>query len=184
MGTANLPQVVKLFVGLISGRPFLFEEAAKALLDLFGPIEIFSPFYPWNHTDYYQDELGGDLKRQFLFFQRSISPDLLSEIKEKTNELEQRWAMVTASGLLRPINLDPGYLTQSKVVLATTKDFAHRVYLSKGIYAEVTLIYRGRSFEPLSHTYPDFRTKEYIELFNAVRESFMKSLASFQSYRK
>ena len=184
MGTATPPQAVKLFVGLISGRSLLFEEAAEALADLFGPIEIVSPFYPWNHTDYYQDELGKDLKRQFLFFKESISPDGLSEIKEKTNELEQRWATATASGLLRPINLDPGYLTPSKVVLATTKDFAHRVYLKKGIYAEVTLIYRGRSFEPLSHTYPDFRTQEYIELFNRVRASFMKSLASAGPHRK
>lgn len=175
---------MKLFVGLLSGRSLLFEEAAKALSDLFGPIEIKSPFYPWNHTDYYQDELGKDLKRRFLFFKESFSPDGLSEIKEKTNELERRWATVTASGLLRSINLDPGYLTPSKVVLATTKDFAHRIYLTKGIYAEVTLIYRGRSFEPLSHTYPDFRTQEYTEIFNSVRQSFVKTPGSAQNHKR
>jgi hypothetical protein len=184
MGTAKPPEAVKLFVGLISSQPSLFEEAAKALSGFFGPIETKSPLYPWNHTDYYREELGRDLMRQFLFFQEPITPERLSEIKEKTNAMEQCWVRRMGTDLKRQINLDPGYIAPSKVVLATTKDFAHRIYLSRGIYAEVTLIYRGNSFQPLPYTYPDFRTEEYIKLFNMVRASWMHSPAFAHSPRR
>jgi hypothetical protein len=174
MGTTKTPRPVKLFVGLISGKSLLFEKAAEHLVGLFGPLQTSSSLYRWTHTDHYQKELGADLKRQFLFFKERISPERLADIKEQTNGLEKQWAVSKPSGPARQINLDPGYITPAKVVMATTKDFAHRIYLSKGIYAEVTLIYRGRSFEPLPYTYPDFRTKEYLELFNGVRSSDMK----------
>ncbi len=174
MGTSKAPQPVKLFVGLISGKPLLFEEATGSLVGLFGPLQVSSPLYRWIHTDHYQKELGVNLKRQFLFFKEWILPEYLTDIKEKTNELEKQWVVHKPNGLCRQINLDPGYITPAKVVIATTKDFAHRIYLTKGIYAEVTLIYHGRSFEPQTYTYPDFRTREYIELFNGVRSTFME----------
>jgi hypothetical protein len=179
MGTAKAPRPVKLFVGLISGKLPIIEKATKNLVDLYGPLQISSSMYLWTHTNHYLKELGTNLKRQFLFFKERISPEHLADIKEKTNDLEKQWVVSKPSGLHRQINLDPGYITPAKVVMATTKDFAHRIYLSRGIFAEVTLIYRGRSFVPLDYTYPDFRTKEYIELFNGVRSSFMNEGAEY-----
>lgn len=169
MGHITSATPAKLFIGMISNRTTLFDEVRQPIVSRFGPIDLESPIYPWTHTTYYEKELGPDLKRQFLFFKQPVSPDALPEIKRFTNDLEQRWVRATAEGDLRQINLDPGYLAPSKIVLATTKDYAHRLYLRDGIYAEVTLVYQGKSFIPLPHTYPDFRSEEYIALFNEAR---------------
>ena len=169
MGIINPATPVKLFVGMISGRTTLFDEVRRPLVTRFGPADIESPVYPWTHTTYYEKELGPDLKRQFFFFKQPVSPDSLHEIKRFTNDLEQQWVQASPGGNLRRINLDPGYLTPSKIVLATTKDYSHRIYLRDGIYAEVTLVYQGKSYVPLPHTYPDFRSEEYIALFNQAR---------------
>ncbi|MBI3811950.1 MAG: DUF4416 family protein [Nitrospirae bacterium] len=169
MGHITPATPVKLFIGMISNRTTLFEEVRQPIVSRFGPIDLESPVYPWTHTTYYEKELGPDLKRQFLFFKEPISPDTLHEIKQFTNELEQQRTRKTAEGSLRRINLDPGYIAPSKIVLATTKDYSHRIYLRDGIYAEVTLVYQGKSFVPLPNTYPDFRSEEYIALFNEAR---------------
>jgi hypothetical protein len=170
MGILKPAAPVKLLVGVITGRPALFEEVRPFLTARFGPIDLESPVYAWNHTTYYQRELGSDLKRQFFFFEQPISPDSLPEIKRFTNALEQRWYRTTDRGNLRQINVDPGYLAPSKIVLATTKDYSHRIYLRDGIFAEVTLVYQGKSYNPLPHTYPDFRSDDYISLFNEARK--------------
>jgi hypothetical protein len=169
MGIINPAPPVKLFVGMISNRTTLFDEVRRPLITRFGPVDLESPVYPWTHTTYYEKELGPDLKRRFLFFKQPVSPDTLPEIKRFTNELEHQSARSTPAGLFRQINLDPGYLAPSKIVLATTKDYSHRIYLRDGIYAEVTLMFQGKSFIPLPHTYPDFRSEEYISLFNEAR---------------
>ncbi|HUK57053.1 MAG TPA: DUF4416 family protein [Nitrospiria bacterium] len=171
MGILKAASPVKLLVGMIAGRPTIFEEVRPFLTARFGPIDLESPVYPWNHTTYYEKELGPDLKRRFFFFKRTVPQDSLPEIKRFTNALEERWLRETDEGNRRQINLDPGYIAPSKIVLATTKDYSHRIYLRDGIYAEVTLIYQGKSFVPLPHTYPDFRSEEYIALFNRARAS-------------
>lgn len=170
MGILKPAASVKLLIGMIAGRAGLFEEVRPFLTARFGPIDLESPVYAWNHTIYYEKELGSDLKRQFYFFEQPIPPDSLPEIKHFTNTLERRWLRTTPDGNFRQINLDPGYLAPSKMVLATTKDYSHRIYLGNGIYAEVTLVYQGKSFIPQPHTYPDFRSAEYISLFNEVRK--------------
>ena len=71
---------------------------------------------------------------------------------------------------MRPLNLDPGYITPAKLVLASTKDHAHRIYLRDGIYAEVTLSFRGRKWQPLEWTYPDYRRDDYQRFFTECRE--------------
>lgn len=173
MGHITPAAPVKLFVGMISNPATLFNEARQLLITRFGTVDLESPVYPWTHTAYYEKELGPDLKRQFLFFKQAISPDALPEIKRLTSEMEHQWVRITSDGTLRRINLDPGYLAPSKIVLATTKDYSHRIYLGDGIYAEVTLMYRGKSYAPLPHTYPDFRSEDYIALFNQARRTIL-----------
>ena len=174
MGIPRLPQPVKLIVGRITQDPVWFEMAAKTLQAGYGPIDYESLPHPWNHTEYYAQELGDRLIRKFVFFERLISPGQLWKIKRETIKIERRIGQVINRRLYRRVNLDPGYLTQSKVVLATTKDFAHRIPLQEGIYAEVTLIYQGKGFQPLPYTYPDYRTKEYLELFNQARKIYRR----------
>ena len=97
-----------------------------------------------------------------MFFKKLINPEKIADIKIDTNKIEDKYK--------RKINLDPGYLTRSKVLLASAKDRSNKVYIKSGIYGDIVLIFKNKSFEPFPFTFKDFRTKEYIELFNKIRE--------------
>ncbi|MBI5740038.1 MAG: DUF4416 family protein [Nitrospirae bacterium] len=163
------PHQVKLFAGMLSPDLSLFERLSEMLQDIYGPADLESPVWPWEHTKYYSEEMGTGLKRKFIFFRELINPWTISEIKLRTIELEKQF-MNEKGG--RGINLDPGYLDSAKIVLVSTKDFSHRIYLGSGIYAEVTLIYSGKNYMMLPYTYPDFRTEEYLDIFRRAREIY------------
>ena len=167
------PQPVKLFIGMLSSEISLFDEIRERLKAIFGPIDLESPIWEWRHTDYYSKEMGSVLKRQFIFFRKLINPGVISEIKLKTNELEKQYLNENGG---RRINLDPGYLDSARIVLVSTKDFSHRIYLGNGIYGEVTLIYSGNAYQVLPYTFPDFRTQEYQDIFKKAREMYKISL--------
>lgn len=139
----------------------------------FGKIDFESAVLDFGHTKYYREEMGEGLKRRFISFSRLIRPSRLAAIKLLTNKIEQK---MCAGRPGRVINIDPGCLGLAKLVLATTKDHSHRIYLSKGIYAEVTLFYRDKSFRPCEWTYPDYRTQEYADIFNEIRAIYAKQL--------
>lgn len=165
MGDIKTPPKAKLICGMISLKEVSFEIASSKLRVEFGPIDYQSQILPFNHTDYYEAEMGKDLARRFISFKRLIAKEDLIEIKLLTNTLEKELSRVGR----RQINLDPGYLTLDKLVLATTKDYTHRIYLGKGIYGEVTLYYRDGAWHPFEWTYPDYRTSEYIAIFEEIR---------------
>lgn len=172
MGKARQPEPVKLIVGLLGQDLELLTIAGDRLRCVFGAIDRRSQPVLFSHTDYYAHELGPRPYRQFLTFARLIDPGDLASIKVQTNHLEQEWA---PDGR-RSVNLDPGYISLSKLVLATTKNHWHRVYLGQGIYAEVTLPFRNGAFEPQEWTYPDYRTPEHLAFFTAVRELYRQQL--------
>jgi hypothetical protein len=159
---------VKLVIGFIYKDEAVFVKAARRLKDRFGRIDFLSDGMTFDCTDYYKKEMGGSLKRRFVSFSRLILISDLFRIKLYTNRLEKRFL----EGKSRQINIDPGYLDAAKVVLATTKDYAHRIFIGKGIFAEVTLSYKGNSFLPNEWAYPDYRRKEYIEIFNRIRAAY------------
>jgi len=78
------------------------------------------------------------------------------------------------AAVTRPLNLDPGYLTEAKLVLASTKDHAHRIYLGRGIYAEVTLHYQNGRWQSHDWTYPDFQRPDYHLFFSQCRDFFRR----------
>jgi hypothetical protein len=156
-----------LFTGTLYGREEFYLKALAMLKDAFGPVLAESPPRPWQ-SDYYRDELGWPITRRFVFFEKPILQDGLADIKLSTIDMEA--ALSSGSG--RRINLDPGYLTLAKVVLASTKDYSHRIYLGKGICAEVTLYYQGGRFHPHVFTYHDFREDETLRMFSEMREAF------------
>ena len=175
MGKIKQPVGVKLFIGMISGEEDLFKEAEERLSQKFGSVDFKSPILSFQHTPYYESEMGSNLKRKFISFQGLIDPAEIREIKLFTNQLEQDFLHPDTED--RRINLDPGYLTLSKLALASTKDYQHRIYLGRGIYAEVTLRYKkGKGFEPWEWTYPDYRTREYLEIFNSLRKIYQSQL--------
>lgn len=172
MGEIKLSLPVKLIVGMISGDRGLFNVACSKLSRRYGSVDFESDVSPFDYTDYYAREMGPNLMRKFVAFEQLIDPADLAKIKLFTNQLEHKLAVYRDEIMTRRINLDPGYVTDSKLVLATTKNHQHRIYLGKGIYAEVTLRFRKGTFEPWEWTYPDYRTKGYISFFNSIRKIY------------
>jgi hypothetical protein len=172
VGTARTPPPVKLIVSLLAGDLALLDQAQAALERAFGPVDWQSQPLPFNHTDYYTPEHGSGLVRRLVTFQPLVDPGQLAAIKRQTNALEQRWTL----GGHRQVNLDPGYLSLSKLVLATTKDHGHRIYLGQGIYAEVTLRFQDGAFRAWPWTYPDYASPHYAMLLAGVRERYKAQL--------
>ncbi len=160
---------VKLVIGLFGGELSLIEKAKENLERKFGKVDYESSPLAFTKTDYYQTEMGKNLKRKFYAFKSLVSPELLPDIKVFTNHLERKLAGRAGN---RRVNIDPGYLSLAKFVLATTKDYSHRLYLKQGIYAEVTLSFKDGSFRAREWTYPDYCQKEFIEIFNQIRKVY------------
>lgn len=165
MGKILKIKPVKLIIGFIFKEQDTFSKAKNLLIKNLGEFDFKSQALAFNYTDYYKKEFGKGLKRSFCSFKKLIRPEELSKIKTLTNKIEQR----LSKNNKRMINLDPGYIDLAKLVLASTKDYSHRIYLKNGIFAEITLVFKGKSFMPQEWTYPDYRTKEYIEILNKIR---------------
>lgn len=176
MGKAREPRPVKLICSLFSANESLLAVARGALTDLLGPLDYQSEFLPFDHTRYYEREFGAGLLRQVVAFASLIAPERLAEIKHVTNDLEQTWLVDGR----RRVNLDPGYVSLSKLVLATTKDYAHRIYLGQGIYAEVTLQFTHGAFQAREWTYPDYASPRYLAIFAEIRRRYADQLRQRQ----
>ncbi|MBF0466167.1 MAG: DUF4416 family protein [Nitrospirae bacterium] len=161
-----------MFAGLLYAHNTYLEQAEELLTAEFGQISIESDETLWDHSVYYANELGSPIKRRFVFFDNLISTGLIAETKLKTIAIEKALSIDGS----RKINIDPGYLTLAKVVLPTTKNRAHRIYLKNGIYAETTLIYLRDNFKPYLFTYTDFTKCETLKLLNKVRKLFKDKL--------
>lgn len=163
------PNPVKLIAGLLAQRAEMLDVACGLLREEFGPVDIVSPDWPFTFTHYYDAQMGTGLLRRFVAFETLIDPGALRAIKRRTNELELQLARQFTSAP-RPVNLDPGYIAPSKLVLASAKDFSHRIYLGEGIYAEITLQYRDQGWQKLPWTFPDYGSGLYDEFLSAVRQ--------------
>ncbi len=175
MGVMKRHKPVKLIVGMISNDSNLLLKVEAILQRAFGPIDFRTSLLDFAYTNYYEPEMGGNLKRQFVSFRRLIVPKNLSKIKLYTNKLESKFS-VSKETPSRRINIDPGYLTEAKLVLATTKDHQHRIYLNRGIYAEATLRFADKTYLPWEWTYRDYQTKEYIDIFNEIRKIYIQQI--------
>ncbi|MBD3182750.1 DUF4416 family protein [Candidatus Poribacteria bacterium] len=174
MGEIKKHPPVKFITGMISVDKSLFELLQEILSHKFGGIDFQSEVIKFDFTDYYYEEMGSELLRKFISFERLIMPEELVEIKHYTNDIEKGYLQPDSER--RRINLDPGYVSAAKLILASTKDHIHRIYLNNGIYAETTLRRENKSFRPWQWTYPDYRSEKYIEIFNKIRRIYMKQL--------
>lgn len=152
-------------------------KAYRILQETFGDVLMETPPLAWDYSDHYKDEMSGPLFRRFIFFEDFIEPGSLAGTKVTTNEIE----LTLSTGGKRNVNLDPGYLTPAKIVLASTKDYSHRIYLKEGIYAETTLIFskeKGR-FIPNINTYNDYRDDRNLKYFLLARELFLLTVRKY-----
>jgi hypothetical protein len=168
MGTAGPAHKVNLVIGLLAGDIARLDSSRADLERLFGRIDLASPVTEFTHTAYYEKEMGPKLKRQYLSFDRLRSLKGIFALKLRTNAIERR----RSQGGARTVNIDPGYLDLGKLVLFSTKDYSHRIYLDKGIFAEVTLFYKDKSYNTWPWTYPDYRSSQAIGFFNSVRSLY------------
>ncbi len=172
MGTARDPAPVKLIASLLAAHLATLTAARAALTERLGAIDFQSELLPFDHTDYYTAEMGTGLVRQIITFEPLALPSDLPAVKLATNEIEQ----AMAEDGRRTVNIDPGYVSLAKLVLATTKDHAHRLYLGQGIFGEVTLTYQGGRFRPWPWTYPDYAGEQYCSLFGEIRQRYRAQL--------
>jgi hypothetical protein len=165
MGEAQPFPAEKLVVAVLLSAPADKTPLLALLEDRFGPADWVSPEldFVWSH--YYDAELGTPITRFFVSCRTPVDPARLAEIKRATNELEREFSR----GGRRRVNLDPGLLSLSRFVLASTKPSSHRVALAGGIYAEIELVFERGAFRPVEWTYPDYRSAEYLDILLHIR---------------
>jgi hypothetical protein len=173
MGAIHMPARVKPFCAILLSPAMTLAEIEDGLQQLFGAIDRRSEPFTFTQTTYYNREMGAQLRRVYVTFDALINMADLIVMKHTTNRLEAEWSAASGD---RRVNLDPGYLDLAKVVLATTKDHAHRLYLGAGIYAEITLRYSRKQFQAWDWTYPDYRLPITRTFFEQVREQYKHQL--------
>jgi hypothetical protein len=172
MSRPQIPGPVKLIIGIFTKEKGVLNSVSNRLMQQFGQIDLISKWLPFDKTDYYQEEMGGPLFRRILSFRTLIHRDDLVTVKLATNDLEAEY---TEEGR-RNVNIDPGYVSREHVVLATGKNYSHRIYLGKGIYAELTLIYSKGAFRPVPWTYPDYAEGSLIGFLQRIRNKYVHDL--------
>jgi hypothetical protein len=161
---------VLLVLAAFSRYPEAVHWAKSTAEDAWGAVALASELFDHRETSYYEATMGGDLKKAFFAFESLIDPDELVECKETSNQWEVDYYRLGRHIEPRPLNLDPGYLTEAKLILATTKDRDHRIYLGRGIYAENTLFFHHGAWQPRPWTYPDYRRADYHQFFLRCRD--------------
>jgi hypothetical protein len=157
-------------VAAFSAFPSALDWARQRVREHWGAELLESPVFAFGQTDYYTPTMGAGLRKCFLVPLRLFDPAELATTKLLCRRWEDEFRDPTARDVARPLNLDPGYLTQDKLVLASTKNHAHRIYLKEGIFAELTLQYRRSGWQPLPWTYPDYQSHDYHLFFSRCRE--------------
>ena len=172
MSTPNPPDDAKLLSSLFSPRKQTIDRVMERLREICGPMDWQSPWFFFDRTTYYAREMGWPLHRRLVSFKRLVPPGALVETKLTTNGIE---AEFLKDGN-RQINIDPGLISAERLVLATGKNYIHRIYLSRGIYADLTLIFGRGSYRPLEWTYKDYADPQVIEWMNGIRATYMAQL--------
>ncbi len=176
MGKIKAHPPVKYFAALTYHPDVPLEEACQQLSKLFSEVDLNSEEFRFSDfTSYYESEMGSDLRKKIISFRQLQPADELPELKQATNRLEEEFQ---ADGRRR-VNIDPGYVTAAKVVLATTKDYDHRLYLGGGIFGDLHMRYRSGRFHPSEWAYPDYRQPEIIDFFHQIRETYLNQLKNW-----
>jgi hypothetical protein len=178
MSNPSEAEDVKLISSLFSSQANLIDRVILEMEGLFGLTDWISPAFFFDRTKYYEKEMGWPLHRRFISFKTLVRPQDIVDIKCKTNDLENK----ESQGGKRKINIDPGYVALERLVLATGKNYTHRIYLSEGIYADLTLIFQKGSFSPLAWTYRDYSDSKIIGYFNAVREKYKRQIRGLDQF--
>ena len=179
MGQLKEHPPVKFFAGITYNPDFKgLQETLNLLEETFSMSEIKSDPYDFSDfTPYYESEMGTDLKKFFIVFSDLEPPELLPGYKISTNQIEIKFI----NNKKRHVNIDPGYVSEAKVILATTKNYDHRIYLGQGIFGDLHLKFTNKEFQPQPWTYPDYKQKQVIQFFMDLRQIYFKQLGEMYS---
>ena len=169
MSEPHPPKSAKLVVSLFMKEKKWLGPVAQKLQQAFGPVDLVGPWFDFNLTDYYRSEMGAPLHRRMLAFKDLIEQERLAEIKHRTNRIEDHFGGDAG----RRINIDPGYMVHERFVLASAKNFSHRIYIGRGIYADLTLVYTKGAFQSLPWTYPDYKDTKMTLFLNRIRNKYI-----------
>ena len=179
MGKIKKPLKVKLIISALTNDDELIEKVKIDLSKLFGEIEEVSEKFIFNHTKYYEPEMGENLFRRFIVFKNLKDREHIAYVKVQTNKIEEKYSINNK----RQINLDPGYISLENFILFTTKNYTHRIYLENGIYADLTLIFQNKNFQTLSWTYPDYSEEIIRNYLKIIRDRYREQLKKENEYR-
>jgi hypothetical protein len=172
MSQPAAPQTAKLVIGVFTNDRQLFDPVLERLITLFGDADLISPWIPFDYTRYYEREMGPGLMRRMTAFKPLIDQGDLSAIKLKTNTIERD----LSKGPDRNVNIDPGYMLRERFVLATGKNFTHRIYIGDRIYADLTLVFQKGTFQSLPWTYPDYKAPDMQSFLYRVRNKYIQDI--------
>ncbi len=172
MSQPKYPESVKLISSIFSNNKNFLNTSIEELSNQLGLFDYISEFMSFDYTDYYEKEMGISLVRRFISFENLVRPESLPDVKHITDKIEKG---LSREGK-RQVNIDPGYLSQAHLILATGKGYTHRPYLRDGIYADLTLIYRDNTFQSLDWTYPDYSGKEITGMLSTIRKKYIIQL--------
>lgn len=173
MGKIVEPSKVKMIAALLWNETVVISNVYDRLEKEWGSIDARSTVYDFTHTGYYKDEFGQQLKKQFVSFEKLADIDAMPDIKILGNKIEDEFNF----GGKRTVNIDPGYIANAKLVMPTTKNLPHRVYIGKKIYADLQLIYKKPTFHTILWTFADYKEPFNLEFFNKVRDRYMEQLS-------
>jgi hypothetical protein len=179
LGPRPHPEPSLVVLGLLYGQPELAGEAAAQLAEPWGGVDLWGEPQVFNHTPYYEKEMGSGLQRRFCSFAGLIAADQLVALKQSAWEIEEQYML----GGHRQVNLDPGILDATKVVLASFKPGPQKLYLGSGVWADMVLFYTSRAFRPLLWTFPDLRDGPHLELFIRARRRYKELLRQWRASR-
>lgn len=179
MSIPKPPDPAKLLVSVFMKDKTLFDKIFDRLEKIGGPVDIMSKWLDFDFTDYYYKEMGAPLFRRLLAFGPLIGQETLASVKLATNEIEKEFSTHVDKDL-RQVNIDPGYLLPSRFILATGKDYSHRIYIGDKIYADLTLIYTKSGFKTLEWTYPDYASPSIFRFLEQVREKYLMDLHAYK----
>ncbi len=177
MAIPKAPPPTLQLVAIFSRYVDVIAWGRSKLIESWGRVRLESDCFEHSETSYYEAEMGQGLKKQFFVVDGFYDPARLPESKLESNSWEYELAVCGKYPEARPINIDPGYLTLTKLVLASAKDRAHRIYLSDGIYAEECLYYLDRRWQARPWTYPDYQRDDFQAFFGEARDLLKQEIA-------
>jgi hypothetical protein len=183
VASVRFVEPVVRFCGVITRHDAARQWAIRQIAEQWGAVSLTSAEIPFEAGGYYTPSMGSDLRKTLVALTGFVDPAGLADWKHQTNRWESKYASLSQHVEPRPLNLDPGYMTQAKLVLATTKDRDHRIYLRDGMFAEVTLTYVGKLWQHHRWSYPSYRTQEVADFANECRKRLRAHLRETRQFR-